>query len=262
MSLPIKIDFPFISSLFKVLLITFFISCTDPPEHLERVSAMKIPIDSSLATDSSINAFIRPYRFRLNEALNEVLAYSPSAMTKTDTPYNTAIGNLLVEIVYERGNPVFKSRSGGKDIDIVLLNFGGIRSSIPAGNLTRRTAYEIIPFENEIVVVELTAEQVQEMIKYLHREKIAHPLRGLTLDFNEGSGIVTAYFKGKNINEKKTYYIATSDYLQAGGDEMKFLTQPVSIVPLNYKIRNAIIDYFIAHDTITAQADQRFIIKK
>jgi 2',3'-cyclic-nucleotide 2'-phosphodiesterase (5'-nucleotidase family) len=49
------------------------------------------------------------------------------------------------------GNTVFNQRE--KKIDICLLNQGGIRSTLPKGNVTSRTAFKIMPFENSLVVV-------------------------------------------------------------------------------------------------------------
>ena len=66
----------------------------------------------------------------------------------------------------------------------------------------------------------------------------------------------------KPTDENRTYLVLTSDYLQNGGDNMVFFKNPVNVYKLDYKVRNAIIDYFNEKDTIKATLDGRFISKR
>jgi len=65
--------------------------------------------------------------------------------------------------------------------------------------------------------------------------------------------------KGKPFDENKTYQVATSSYLADGGDNMGFFKDGLKVEDLNYFIRNAMIDYFIKVDTLTAEVDDRFV---
>ena len=71
----------------------------------------------------------------------------------------------MADVTLQRGNIVFKSREK-KAIDLCILNQGGIRSILPKGNVTSRTAYEIMPFENSLVVIALKGEQIFELVDY------------------------------------------------------------------------------------------------
>lgn len=53
---------------------------------------------------------------------------------------------FLADITLEKCNPIFNKREN-IDIDICLLNHGGIRSIIPQGNVTARNAYEVMPLK-------------------------------------------------------------------------------------------------------------------
>jgi 2',3'-cyclic-nucleotide 2'-phosphodiesterase (5'-nucleotidase family) len=60
----------------------------------------------------------------------------------------------MADVTLKRGNIVLKLMK--KDsIDICLLNNGGIRAILPLGNVTTRTAFQIMPFENTMVVIAL-----------------------------------------------------------------------------------------------------------
>jgi 2',3'-cyclic-nucleotide 2'-phosphodiesterase (5'-nucleotidase family) len=191
--------------------------------------------------------------------LDSVISYAPETYSKSDGDFNTAIGNLMADAVFSEGNPIFKHRTG-HDIDFVILNHGGIRSIISKGNITSRTAYEVMPFENSVVVVALKGAQVNEMFAYLSEARRAHPLSGqvrLTLDRN--FKISSATVHGEPIDPSKTYYVATNDYLFNGGDRMTFFHPNEGSFVLNYKIRNVLIDHFKKTDTLNAKRDNRFI---
>ncbi len=96
--------------------------------------------------------FVTPYRERMNTILDSVLAYAPKDLVKTDGKLNTSEGNLMADILLQQAQPIFKLRTGHQT-DVALLNYGGIRNVISAGPVTARTAFEVMPFENSIVVL-------------------------------------------------------------------------------------------------------------
>jgi len=234
------------------------IGCKQAPVSVTKITAENIDITDSLETVAKIDSFIKPYRDHINKDLSSVLAYSVATYSKSDGELNTAIGNFMADIVYEQANPIFKSRTG-KDIDFVLLNHGGIRSIISKGNVTTRTAYQVMPFENSIVVLDLPGKQVQELIEYLVRNKRAHPISKLTIEVDSEFKLKKALIKGKPFDLNKNYLVCTNDYLANGGDRMNFFKINDSLYVLDYKIRNALIDYLKKVDTISPTRDNRFI---
>jgi 2',3'-cyclic-nucleotide 2'-phosphodiesterase (5'-nucleotidase family) len=229
--------------------------------YLYKIEGKQINISDSLETNAEIDAFIKPYREHVSNDLDSVLAYSVGTYSKTDGELNTAIGNLFADAVLEEANPIFKSRTG-HDIDIVLLNHGGIRSIISKGDVTLRTAYELMPFENSAVVVKLKGKQIQEMIDYLIRAKTAHPISGMKILLDKDFKLKSATINGKPFDVNKTYFVATNDYLYMGGNNMDFFKTNDSLYILDYKIRNILIDYFSKKDTLNPVIDDRFIQMK
>lgn len=244
-----------IIALFAILLV---FSCTQEKQSVTRIEGKRININDSIAADQNIEAFIKPFRERIEEDMNKVLSYAPKDMHKNDGELESTIGNLMADLIKSQSEPIYKKRTG-KSIDICLLNHGGIRAPIPKGPIKTQTAFNVMPFENSIVVVELTTENVRNLIDYLASAKRAHPISGLTLKVDQDFTVKEALINGKPIEEGKTYTVVTSDYLQNGGDRMNFFKDPVSLEILDYKIRNAMIDYFKSVDTIPAVLDNRFI---
>lgn len=243
--------------IFLLYFLSFF-ACKPSKFELTKIEGKQIQITDTLSTNSEIESYIKPYRDHIQKDLDSVLAYSANTFSKSDGKLNTAIGNFMADAIYSEANPIFKNRTG-KNIDMVLLNHGGIRSVLSKGNVTKRTAYQLMPFENSIVVVALKSSQVDSLVNYLIKKKRAHPISKLKLTINENDKIVEAKIKDKDIKSDKIYYVATNDYLYNGGDNMTFFKTNDSLYVLNYKIRNALIDNFKKVDTINPVIDDRFI---
>ncbi|MCF4100927.1 5'-nucleotidase C-terminal domain-containing protein [Gillisia sp. M10.2A] len=247
-----------IKNILSAIMMLGVLSCTTTKYQTAEITGTRIPINNSITADTSIQNFIKPYSEHLNETLDTPLAYNPTNLDKSEGELNTAIGNLMADIIMEQVNPIFHSRTG-KDIDFVLLNHGGIRASIGKGNVTSRTAYQLMPFENEIVVVELSGQKTRELLTYLENSKTAHPVSGIQLKVDKNYKVISAKVKGKEIETNRNYLVATSDYLQTGGDNMIFFKEPVKLYRTDYKLRNTIIDYFTKIDTISTAIDNRYI---
>lgn len=243
---------------FFLLYFFVFLNCKNQKLHLNKIEGKQITITDTISENTNIDEFLKPYRNNIQKDLDSVLAYSIDTYSKSDGKYNTALSNFMADAVYDEANPVFKKRTG-KNIDMVLLNYGGIRSILPKGNVSKRIAFELMPFENSIVVVALKSSQIDSLLSYLSKVKQAHPISKLKLTLDENYKIAEAKIKGLNIESNKTYYVATNDYLYNGGDNMTFFKTNDSLYVLNYKIRNALIDHFIKNDTINPVRDNRFI---
>lgn len=243
-----------------VIIVTLLVSygCKDSPTSLKNIEGKRIQVNYATPPSDSIEQVIAPYRNRINQVLDSTLAYSPKVISKTDGVLNTTAGNFIADIILEQLNPIFASRTG-KNIDFVLLNFGGIRSIISQGPVTTRTAYEVMPFENKAVIVEMDGKGVRAMVSYLIRSSQAHPIAGLQILVDKDKALQAVNIQGKPFDENRTYFVATSDYLVSGGDKMTFFKDHLSLTDSNYLIRNVMIDYFKKVDTLKAAVDDRFV---
>lgn len=249
-----------------VLLLTFttVISCAEKKYAVTKIEGKEIGItdknsevvgSSASEQAKQIENFIKPYRDRIDADLNTVLGNAPETLDKSGE-WQTPMGNFLADITFEKSDKVFQLREK-KAIDICLLNHGGIRSIIPKGNITARTAYEVMPFENSAIVIGLKGEQILEIVNYIISEKKPHPLKGMTFTIDKNNQPTTILVNEKALDENKVYYVVTSDYLSNGGDNMIFFKKGVEKYDLDYKLRNIIIDYFKENKTITANRDIR-----
>jgi 2',3'-cyclic-nucleotide 2'-phosphodiesterase (5'-nucleotidase family) len=249
-----------------VLLLTFtaVISCAEKKYVITKIEGKEIGItvansevfgSSASEQAQQIENFIKPYRDKIDTDLSEVLGTATESIDKSGE-WQTPMGNFLADITFEKSDKVFQMREK-KAIDICLLNHGGIRSIISKGNVTARTAYEIMPFENSAIVIGLKGEQILEIVTYIISEKKPHPLKGLTFTIDKNNQPKNIMINGKTLDDSKVYYVVTSDYLSNGGDNMIFFKKGVEKYNLDYKLRNIIIDYFKENKTIVPNKDIR-----
>ncbi|WP_396178388.1 5'-nucleotidase C-terminal domain-containing protein [Flavobacterium sp.] len=240
-----------------ILTVFSFLSCAEKKVYVSEITGKQLPVSETLSTTNSIESFIEPYRKHIDEDLNTVLAYAPENIDKKGE-WQTKIGNLQSTITLVAANKMFQIREN-KEVNICLLNNGGIRSVINKGNVTTRTAFELMPFENNLVVVSLKCEQILEMIDYIIKEKKPHPLAGLTFTIDKDNKSKNILIQNQPLDEQKVYNIATNDYLYNGGDNMNFFKKGIQIYDLDYKIRNIWVDYFKEIDTIPIVTDIRIV---
>lgn len=150
---------------------------------------------------------------------------------------SVTIGQSNVDLVGERevvragesnlGNLATDAMLDITGADVALTNGGGIRASIPAGQISKGNILEVFPFGNYIVVLELTGEDI---IKALEHGVDTYPepagkfphVAGMTYKIDPskeaGSRIVELLIDGKPVELNKTYTLATNDFLAVGGD--------------------------------------------
>jgi len=193
------------------------------------------------APDSLLVSLTDPYVRQLSETMNEILAYSKHPMEKGQP--ESALGNFISDLCYSVAAELYKS-TDSLSIDFCVLNNGGLRSMLPEGKITRRHVYELMPFENELVVVTMPPDSVKRLLEYI-AEKGGVPVSNIRLKI--GDGVPEEVYIGNTAyDSNKTYKVVTSDYLANGGDVMTMFGGAVKTEPVGIKVRDAIIMYLEA----------------
>lgn len=208
-------------------------------------------IDSSIASDSSIVNIINPYKIEMKSKMDRVLAYTPIDLHKNG--YSSPLCNMVADMTFETVDELYKKENKG-NIDAVLLNYGGLRRTFTAGNLTVGNIFELAPFDNEILVVKLKGETIKEMVDFYFKQTVAHPVAGIT-----ATSINDIKIGGQALDLNKDYNVVTSDYLYNGGDNMFFFSKSLSKDVLNIKQRDLLLDYFEKIDTVKVNTNPRII---
>lgn len=211
-----------------------------------------IALSDTTLKDASINETVAPYKKQLEQSMNEVLNISEHEMLVGKN--ESLLGNFVADLVLETS----KRKYPQEKIDLCLLNTGGLRTSLPKGEITRGKVFELMPFENEIVILTLSKSQVEQLITYVV-EKEGCPMAGIRIRVQGKESEAT--INGKAM-EERNYTVVTSDYLATGGDNMLFFFNPVKSVETGIKLRDAIIEFITlekqAGRTLRTEIDGRF----
>lgn len=218
-------------------IVAFLILSCQPAKRNLSSTATYLEIQSQ-TEETAVNKIIAPYKTSLYAEMNKVIGISDVAMAKTKDMPETLLGNFVADLVLEF------SKTIDPETDFAVLNNGGLRSSLPMGNITVGNVYELMPFDNEIVIVTLDGNNVQKVFSYI-AEKAGVPVSGVTLQLEKMNGTQVPYnikVGAEKFSQDNTYQIATSDYLANGGDNMNFWSKG-SIQSTSKKLRDAIIDH-------------------
>jgi len=186
--------------------------------------------------DSSIIKTIQPYKQSLDGKMHEVIGTAPVALTKK-TPEST-LGDFFAEAV-------FKTVKAIPNVDttntVAMFNNGGLRTSVPQGNIMVGGMFELMPFENKLVIIKISGERLLKLLNFI-AEKDGAPVAGIrfVIANKKASDI---FINGKAFDVNNTYYVATSDYLAGGGDKFFSADENNSIVKTEILLRDILIDY-------------------
>ncbi len=135
-----------------LLLATFVFAlwgCTSV-QHISKTNVRyeSISSKSSLAPDEEITGLIAPYKAKLDVQMNEVLGTVAQEMTKKK-PEST-LGNWFAD------GMIAGAEQAGYKVDLAISNYGGLRLPyLSAGPLTRGELFELCPFDNLLVIVDV-----------------------------------------------------------------------------------------------------------
>ncbi|MCW3077459.1 MAG: 5-Nucleotidase domain protein [Bacteroidetes bacterium] len=171
----------------------------------------------------------------------------------------TTLGNFVCDAL--KFNAVLQFPA--ERIDVVIVNRGGLRANIAKGEIKVLSIFELMPFENELVMVKITGESLTKFLPMVVEKK--HSFLGLKIKMKDNA-VVSALAGDSIIDKARIYNVVTSDYLANGGDNFFFLKEGKGILNSNLKIRDAIIGYCESlmrdHKSIDPYTDERLEVSK
>jgi 2',3'-cyclic-nucleotide 2'-phosphodiesterase (5'-nucleotidase family) len=242
------------------LSLLFLLACSEQTKII-KVETSRVDFSTKENINDSVTSeLVAPYKKQMDAIMNEVLGYSDTSMVK-DNPEGV-LGNFVADATLQMANDKYSSRDS-KKIDFSLYNNGGLRSSLPKGKITLGNVYELMPFDNALVVLTISGEKAKKLFDYLVEYNGA-PFSGARI-IAKSKKITSIKIGNENFDVNKNYKVLTSDYLAAGGDKYIFFRDAIKIDTLNYLLRDAIADYIKQENkkgkNITSKKDGRIILE-
>lgn len=147
------------------------------------------------------------------------------------------LGNLMADAM-----KVMAEKYYATQIDAAFVNYGGIRiPSVKAGNITKGKVFELMPFDNIIVLQKLSGKVFKQFLDHIS-SRGGWPVAGLTMEIKNGKA-ENVMINGKALDLNAVYTVANSDYVTNGGDQCDML-RPIPQINNGSLFRNALIEYF------------------
>jgi len=194
----------------------------------------------SLAPPAMIK-IMQSYKTRLDLVVNRPIGTSVKYM-ESKAP-ESLLSNFLSDQLWLKA-----AEFCPEGVDLAIINLGGIRAPLPAGPLTVGDIYRIMPFENEIVVLELKATDLLTILTKI-AEDGGEGVSNIRMDVQNGK-ISSLLIAGKPFDESRTYRIATMDYLADGNSGMTPFKNAIKRTDTHLKLRDAYISQI---EKLTAQ---------
>jgi 2',3'-cyclic-nucleotide 2'-phosphodiesterase (5'-nucleotidase family) len=225
------------------LLFSLFGSAFAQGSRVRLISATRMVVDQRYDTcvDAKVADIMQSYKSQLDQIVTRVIGSSVRSMT-AKAP-ESLLSNFLSDQLFLKAKEF-----SPEGVDFAVLNFGGIRASLPLGPLTVGDIYRIMPFENELVVLELKAEDVLSVLQNI-AQKGGEGVSNIILTIRHDQ-IDTLLIGGEPLDNTRHYRVATMDYLADGNGGFTAFRHAVKRVDTHWKVRDV---YLSQIEKLTAE---------
>jgi 2',3'-cyclic-nucleotide 2'-phosphodiesterase (5'-nucleotidase family) len=193
-------------------------------------------INNELPKDSTTIALIKPYADSVNKTMNKVIGYAAIDMPKGKP--ESLMGNFFCDALLSLSNDYFNTKA-----DVCIMNYGGLRIPVVSkGNITIGKVFELMPFDNFLVLMKVKGEVLQEVLHHVAKEG-GWPVAGINMKIKENKA-VEIIINNEPLQNNKEYQLLISDYMADGGDNLEMLKN----IPYDNSgvfVRDVVIGYII-----------------
>lgn len=169
------------------------------------------------------------------------------------------LSNLLTDIIFKVGND-YSLKEDGAPADLSLLNIGGIRTSMKAGNITVGNIFEISPFDNTLVIIAMKGSELKKVFDKFS-DKYSEPFSNAKVVYKNGK-LKSLTVNGNPVDDNRVYRMVTLDFVQTGGDNILKGIKFESVTPTGLLERDVFINYIKNSETpVTSDLDDRVVIE-
>jgi 5'-nucleotidase/UDP-sugar diphosphatase len=210
----------------------------------EKVSVF---VDREIVADETLKAMLEPYQNQGQEQLMQVIGRTDAVFVGARDQVRsneTNLGNLIALAQMER-----------VQADVGIMNSGGIRDDMPAGDITYKDVLKVQPFSNTVAYVDLKGAELMPYLQVAANKEAGSgafaQFAGTKITMN-GSSIVSATVAGKPVEANKTYRLTINAYMASGGDGYPRLSDHANYVNSGFVDAEVLKDYISNHSPLNA----------
>jgi 5'-nucleotidase / UDP-sugar diphosphatase len=225
-------------------------------------------IDASIKPNSEFMDKLKAYAAPIEALRQKVIGKSLVALDGDRVKLRnseTPLGNLIVDAIL--------AKTKVDQVQVAIVNAGGIRNGFPLGDITMGNVLEALPFGNTITRVELTGKQLIEAlesgvsmaeqgegrfpqvagIRFVWDSKLPAGKRVTKVEVKDASG------KFQLLNSEDVYRVATNNFLASGGDGYRVFAEGKNLLETGYLLSDAIAEYITASSPLQITTEGRIV---
>jgi 2',3'-cyclic-nucleotide 2'-phosphodiesterase (5'-nucleotidase family) len=218
---------------FLIFLSVTWLSC-NPAWQSTTTSYYSYRINTERQPDAALSALVQPYSDSVNKSMNDVLGFSENTLEKKQP--EGSLGSFMADAVLYMAEKKFNTH-----VDAAFINAGGVRlMQMPAGNITRGKLYELMPFDNLVVLQKIKGSVLLEFLNHI-ASRGGWPAAGISMQI-KNAGAINVFIGKTILDPVKEYIIANSDYIVNGGDDVLML-KSIPQQNIGYLMRDTLVEY-------------------
>lgn len=223
------------SALLLLSLVSFHLAGQRPSTKAE-----VIPISAAIPEDADIRQVIAPLAAEIKASYGLPLVEAPQGLFRGRRGEENLLGYWVADGMRHAAEAVI-----GTPVRFAITNAGGLRANLRPGLLKVADIFEMMPFENELVVIELTGAEVIQVVKEGIVRRGGEPCSGVKAKVEgtpELGTLIVTWEDGRPIDPDVTVKVATSDYLYSGGDSIPTLKKGRKPFTTGITLRQMLLD--------------------
>ena len=218
-------------SVYPLLIAIFFAVSCNTSYKAENVQYSQYRIQQHDEGSRSLASIVKPYADSVNKLMNVVIGYNDSRLEKKKE--GNTLGFFMTDAYLEMAR-----RKVDPKVDAAFMNSGGIRlPEIPAGPVTQGKIFELMPFDNLMVILKVKGSLLKQYLDTLAAtEGVIES--GMTMQIVDKS-VQQVMIGGKPLDVNADYAIAHSDYVVMNSGLLKNIKRSTN----GYLLRDALLDY-------------------
>lgn len=217
--------------IYPLLIAIFFAVSCNTSYQAQHIQYSSYKIRQNEGNSTTVSSVIRPYADSVNKLMNAVIGFNESALERKRQ--SNILGYFITDAYLEMARQKVNAK-----VDAAFMNSGGIRlPELPAGAITQGKIYELMPFDNLMVLLKMKGSLLKQYLDTLAANDGVIEA-GLTMDI-ENKTAQNVMIGGKPLDLNADYTIAHSDYVVINSGLLKSIDRTTN----GYLLRDAIIDY-------------------
>jgi 2',3'-cyclic-nucleotide 2'-phosphodiesterase (5'-nucleotidase family) len=185
------------------------------PKYKYQYKMVRLDSTYDAKIDPKLAKYVDKKRRQMEKQMMVVVAHTDEEL-ESFAP-ESPLSNFLTDILLNESSKYIKDPTFD-NLDISMLNFGGIRTSMPGGNVTVGDIYRISPFDNYLTFIVLKGSELKKALGRF-TDQFNAPYAGATIVYKQKKPVEITV-QGNLIDDNRLYTLVTVDFISEGGDHL------------------------------------------